>query len=198
MREELEKKLVEDFPELFSDHGGDPMETCMAWGCACGDGWEPTIRNLCQTLKGYGDTNLRLKTLLPAFQKQKVWFHNLCRKIENKLGLKYASLYCVTYGKFQNFKAFRVKFSQIKEKFGTLRIYTEVYNVHTPEEAAKFSKKDIEDYHKRFRGYVDGAVSFAECMSGNTCEYCGEAGQLSTKGWWKTLCPSCADKRNKL
>lgn len=47
---ELEMKLVEDFPQIFRDHGGDPMKTCMAWGIAVGDGWHDLIRKLCEDI----------------------------------------------------------------------------------------------------------------------------------------------------
>lgn len=39
MDEALDKKLVEAFPHLYSDYGGDKMVTCMAWGIETGDGW---------------------------------------------------------------------------------------------------------------------------------------------------------------
>jgi hypothetical protein len=46
MREELDKKLVEDFPILYSQRHLGPMETCMCWGFECGNGWEPLLRRL--------------------------------------------------------------------------------------------------------------------------------------------------------
>ena len=39
MKTELEKKLVEQFPKILRDYRGDMMQTCMAWGMECGDGW---------------------------------------------------------------------------------------------------------------------------------------------------------------
>jgi hypothetical protein len=69
--------------------------------------------------------------------------------------------------------------------------------VYTSEEAARFSKKDIDDLYKRFSGYVNGALSLAENLSENTCEYCGEPGSLSTEGWWKTLCNKCRKPKTK-
>ena len=47
MREELELALVKDFPQIFRDWHGDPMQTCMAFGLEVGDGWEPLLRKLC-------------------------------------------------------------------------------------------------------------------------------------------------------
>jgi hypothetical protein len=195
MKEELEKKLVEDYPELFKEYGMSAMESCMAWGCDCGDGWEPILRNLSATLNGQGSTSLKEKTLLPEMRKLKVWLHNLCRKIESKLNLKTYTLYNMSYSKYSNFSGFRVHYTQIKEKFGTLRVYTQIDQVYTPEEASKFYAEDIERHYRRFCGYVDGTVSFAENLSATTCEKCGEHGKISREGWWKTLCENCKNKK---
>jgi hypothetical protein len=50
MNSELQKKLVEKHPQIFSMIGGNPMETCMAWGLECGDGWHDLIDTLCATM----------------------------------------------------------------------------------------------------------------------------------------------------
>ena len=64
-----------------------------------------------------------------------------------------------------------VKFHQIKEKFGGLRVY--------------YGGGD---------DYVDGLVSMAECWSYRTCEICGEKGSPNKKGWIVTLCDNCRSK----
>lgn len=51
MTDEKELALVRDFPGLFRDHRGDPRKTCMSWGCAVGDGWEPLLRRLCEAAR---------------------------------------------------------------------------------------------------------------------------------------------------
>ena len=56
-------------------------------------------------------------------------------------------------------------YSQIKEKFGTLRFYT--------------SGGDR---------LIDGMIWFAESMSGRICETCGNSGKLRNSGWLVTLC----------
>ena len=50
MKKELELKLVEKYPMIFKDYGGDLRKTCMAWGMSCGDGWYNLINNLCKDL----------------------------------------------------------------------------------------------------------------------------------------------------
>ena len=66
-------------------------------------------------------------------------------------------------------KVEEVQFTQVKEKWGGLRIYT-------------------------YGGdpYVDGLISMAEAMSYRICEECGSSkGELRKEGWFKTLCHSC-------
>jgi len=75
-------------------------------------------------------------------------------------------------GKDSDFKWF-----QIKEKYGTLRLY---YNGG-----------------EGFGGYVDGVISMAESLSAVTCEQCGNAGSRRGGGWIVTLCDSCSEKRGK-
>jgi len=53
MREELEKKLVEKYPNILSEYGGDPRYTCMAWGFECGDGWYSILEELCEKVSKF-------------------------------------------------------------------------------------------------------------------------------------------------
>ena len=63
---------------------------------------------------------------------------------------------------------FPVKFDQIKEKYGGLRMY--------------FSGGD---------DYINGLVSMAEAMSYKICEVCGNKGECNKSGWFTTLCEGC-------
>ena len=58
-----------------------------------------------------------------------------------------------------------VQFVQIKEKFGTLRVY-----INWGDET------------------IYELIAFAEEMSSVTCEECGAPGELMTQGWYKTCC----------
>jgi len=64
-----------------------------------------------------------------------------------------------------------VKFDQIKEKFGGLRIY--------------YSGGD---------DFIDGLISMAEAISYKTCESCGNKGKPNESGWIVTLCEDCRNK----
>ena len=52
MTPELQDALARDYPELFADINKPMQQTCMCWGCECGDGWEPLIRRVCNQLVG--------------------------------------------------------------------------------------------------------------------------------------------------
>lgn len=63
---------------------------------------------------------------------------------------------------------------QIKEKFGTLRLYTSVAAEGLPEAVLE---------------RIDEAVALAEARSAVTCERCGDPGALwRDDGWYRTAC----------
>ena len=137
MNNKLQKTLYEKYPSLFSNVGKSPMESCMAFGIDCGDGWYDIISNIC---------------FLIAQHERNIKGNNEYRISQNKEPVEY----------------YPVKFDQVKEKFGGLRVY--------------FSGGD---------DYVEGLVSMAEAWSYKTCERCGEKGKPNQKGWIMTLCDNC-------
>ncbi len=50
MNKELELKLVEKYPNVLRDYGGDMEKTCMHWGMECGNGWYDLLDGLLQKL----------------------------------------------------------------------------------------------------------------------------------------------------
>ena len=46
MTKDLEKRLSEEFPNLYKDIYGPMDKTCMHWGLECGDGWFDLIWRL--------------------------------------------------------------------------------------------------------------------------------------------------------
>lgn len=100
MREELDSKLVSDFHLIFKNRNGSIMETCMAWGFECGDGWEPLIRNTCKVIQHHIDQ----------------------RNENNEWRKKYNLEHNVN--KFNVFDEIQqVTADQIKEKYAGLRFY---------------------------------------------------------------------------
>jgi hypothetical protein len=68
----------------------------------------------------------------------------------------------------------RLIINQVKEKYGTLRVYGY-------------------DFNKRIEKLIDQA----EDLSAITCERCGAYGKLYTEGWCVTLCPKCKKDRDE-
>lgn len=63
----------------------------------------------------------------------------------------------------------QIEVVQVKEKYGTLRFYTQGINEK-----------------------IDGMIWFAESMSGRICEECGNPGKIRGKGWVYTSCDTHA------
>jgi len=72
-----------------------------------------------------------------------------------------------------------VTVSQVKEKFGALRIYYWASSLISGPE-------NVEDI-----------VSEIEHRSAEVCERCGRPGRPRAGGWINTLCDECAEKREK-
>jgi len=71
----------------------------------------------------------------------------------------------------------RIRITQIKEKFGTLRVYFDILGGASEEE----------------ENAIKEAVALAEARSSCTCEHCGAEGRLYEAGsWLQTACPDHA------
>lgn len=70
---------------------------------------------------------------------------------------------------------------QIKEKFGGLRFYADVYS------------------DDPWSGRGAELIAAAEEASYRTCEDCGATEDVTTEGpgWVRTLCPDCRDRQNE-
>jgi len=55
----LEEKLVQTYPKLFNCYHLPPEQSCMSFGCDCGDGWYKLIDDACKKI-----TFLSVKTKL--------------------------------------------------------------------------------------------------------------------------------------
>jgi len=79
-----------------------------------------------------------------------------------------------------------LKFIQIKEKFGGLRLYYDLSLACEPQR-----QREIE-------ASIAALARFAEDLSYQTCEATGLPGHLYQTGWHKTLCQAEAEKRGYL
>jgi hypothetical protein len=61
MREELDKKLVSTYPNLYKQRHLSMQETAMCWGFSCGDGWYDIIDELSAKIEPLGAVAVQVK-----------------------------------------------------------------------------------------------------------------------------------------
>ena len=182
MKKELQDKLYSKYPKLFGQKDQSMYQTCMCWGLECGSGWYNIIDNACRLIQWNIDQTRKNRAMALAYNRrlQKAIDGNTqdLERFYNKLYTDKAQISERVKQEVER-KQFRpvdealpqIQFTQIKEKFGTLRMYTSHIN-----------------------DYVDGVVGMAESMSACTCETCGMPGNRTKGGWVSTLCKRCAKK----
>jgi len=138
MDRELQNKLYEKYPQFFVNKDKTPMESPMCFGIEVGNGWYQILSNVCWMIRQHEDNKRWRKKYLEENDPEK-----LAAEAEY----------------------FPVKFDQIKEKYGGLRLY--------------FSGGD---------DYVEGLVSMAEAISYYVCEICGNKGEANKGGWISVRC----------
>jgi hypothetical protein len=138
MRQELDEKLCRDYPKIFANRNGDMTTTAMCWGFECSDGWYNIINALCHNIQEHIDWKISTRERL---------LKNNPHNIKVPDGVE------------------QVVAVQVKEKFGTLRFYTDGGD-----------------------DYTHGLISMAESMSAVTCEKCGAPGKRRGRGWIYTAC----------
>lgn len=176
MKQELQDELFKKYPKLFAQRNLSIMESCMPFGIECGTGWYTIIHNACSAIQSHIDSERQQRTY--ALRYNRALKYALAGKKEyllnwyNKL---YKSLSEADKRVEEDIarQAFRpvppkmpqIQFTQVKEKFGELRLYTNYCG-----------------------GYVDGVIDMASRMSQCTCEACGQPGKMRGMGWYYTAC----------
>ena len=154
MKEELEQSLVTRYPELFAGRGKSPKESLMCFGCECGDGWYGILDNLFGFITDVRQNRLRLLGVKPEFATP-----------END--------------GYIDFRCPQVVLDQVKEKYGTLRVYWHFSHDEIEELRSKVrDERDLEEGINRYSDLIGGAVDYSEYLSSNTCEVTGKPGKL--------------------
>ena len=83
----------------------------------------------------------------------------------------------IEYLRKQNFDSYLFHIDQLKEKFGSIRLY---YSLHYAD-------------HSDDEG-IDAIIQKYEELSEHTCCICGSEATLMSKGWICPYCEDCADK----
>ena len=178
MSPELEKKLIDKYPTLFRDSTKPPTESLMCFGLECDNGWFKILDHLFGYLTNLMETELQVP-YTPEYQaehKDDPDYH------KNHWGAK--------------IKPPQVILTQVKEKYGTLRVYHHTDMDDIPEDV--WGRLNLNEYYarlKRFDDKIDFAIDYAEYQSEITCEVTGKDGKLYTKGWHRVLCDEEAIKK---
>lgn len=165
MEKELEKFLVEKYPDIFRDYRGDPRKTCMAFGMSCEKGWYQIINSMCRDISKL----IKNKDIIFVADQVKEKFG----------GLRF---YYHLEGNFNTLpkRIIRViRIAMYNRKLG--RLYNRLSNFR-------------EKFWKTLDEKIYDIVEKAESKSYITCEFCGEPGSQRGSGWVKTLCNHCGDK----
>jgi hypothetical protein len=118
-------------------------ESLMAFGFECEDGWFDIVWNLSEKIAEELD------------------------RIKSEMSKKDKTISLLQIGEEIGFEVV-----QVKEKFGTLRFYTNYSN-----------------------DAIEGFIREAEQQSAKVCEICGAPATLAERsGWYKTLCYECCVK----
>ena len=79
MKQELQNKLFEKYPKIFSQKDLSAQETAMCWGVTCGDGWYTLIDTLCGNIKNRVDNFNR-------FKPEEAWMSCQATQVKEKYG----------------------------------------------------------------------------------------------------------------
>ena len=140
------EKIFNKYPKLFAQRHLPITQSCMGWGLSHGEGWYGIIEHLCE----------QIQTHLKSLEGQGWEVLDFGEEPKNP----------------ENKHIYQVEFSQIKSKFGSLRIY--------------YDGGDET---------VSNLVETAEEKSTETCEQCGETASLERLGFWlETLCTPCKEE----
>lgn len=164
MTSELEAKLCKRFPLLFRGRFLSLRQNLMSFGCECGDGWFRIIYMACLGLeeeinKLYPWWFRKFYVPIKIFEeKWNALMWKLPERLQKKTEFGHIPHLLIRFGDI-------VTFVQIKEKYGTLRLYMSA------------TTDEMDEY-----------TDAAEKASHNTCETCGKYGQVRGKGWLYNAC----------
>lgn len=163
------KDLTEKYSLLFYHEEGS-LEPFALFGFECSEGWYDLISTACYCITSeyrhnvircnyieecLADTTKYLNTVRTWRKTQTD--EEILKELQDEY-VKYTAL-------AEEAKLKLPKFTQIKEKFGTLRMYYD-------------GGDDV----------TRAVTTFAEIMSSRTCEVCGDKGETIRTGWHRTLC----------
>ena len=181
MNDEQDNALCEKFPKIFRDRHNNTSP--ISYGIGGGSGWYNLIEMGCSLIQHHIKCerysraqalqyNRVLRRALAGDKAGLIWFRTYGKNGPNEWTYKNVEedLEEATFRTVPE-KCEQLVAAQVKEKFGTLRFYSDGGD-----------------------SYIRGVLSMMERMSSITCESCGNPGKTRNGGWLTTLCNSCNDE----
>lgn len=174
MSPDLQQKLFDKYPKIFQDRVLGPSRSCMAFGIDVGDGWYSIMDVLCESVTYTYSTSVGIE-------------EEDAKRFGIEPNLDFAGKNPLF---FLPVEAPQFVATQVKEKFGGLRVYHRLEFDPKVTELLKQTGKypNLEEAVKRYSAYMDGIVHCAESLSHRTCEVTGGPGEMHIRsGWFKVL-----------
>lgn len=175
MKPELEEALCKKYPVITSPYGNRPYRYIPFFGLRIRNNWliKQTLRimrifNKDAALPIYRPYESHSPFAMFGFEVGEGWYDIIDRML-NKL----EPIAIASNKKYKDEYECSFVLSQLKEKFGILRVYT------------SFHEDDAQD-----------VITAAENESAKTCEVCGKPGRIVGKGWWSARCTECSPDGN--
>lgn len=147
------EEIIEKYPKIFQDYEGNPGR--VNWH-GVPKGWLPIVDKLCQVIQNYCDSFSSIEN--PDYAESKPYDKD-DRTTHRYIQVSKPQVKCI----------------QMKEKFASLRFYTD-------------------EHDQRVQGMID----MAENICANTCETCSTGENLGfTTGWITVKCEKCAKESGK-
>jgi len=160
MEKKLTLKLNEEFPELFVFRN---FHHANYFVVECDDGWYDLIHTALSSIVLYIKNNHKQCVIIAELQEKFRFTPEDLSSVQMQR-LERLNNGTESYPEFIDYP----EVQQIKEKFGTLRLYL---RSNDP--------------------FIRGVISMAESYSAYVCERCGDVGGSHQDGWARTLCDNC-------
>lgn len=185
MKQELQQKLYKKYPELFGQRKLSQMQSAMFWGIETGDGWYDIIDNMCLLIQSHIENereerarnlvyNRALARAVAGNTRDLNYFYRKLYKNEEVLQKRVDEDIKSNSPRPVRPAFPQIEFTQIKEKFGGLRVYTNYSS-----------------------DYIYGVIRMADAMSYKICETCGKPGKRRGNSWMYISCDEHTREQDK-
>lgn len=175
MNKALDESLTKSFPLLFADRYGDIRQTALCWGIECGDGWYEVLAKASCQLEPLIEEYVRQYPYRNEFPSWVFSRYNMRISCQGRCYSLMAIWEWILIGlRLRKPAPWWPRVSQIKEKYGTLRL--------------SLTSGTEEMY---------AIADAAEEASAKTCEQCGKPGKLRGRLWVYTACKKHTEKADR-